>query len=235
LKNNMDLTILNIQGGQTGRSATLSPEVFGLETPSDHAIYQDVRYILANRRQGTHKAKTRAEVSGTTKKMYRQKGTGNARQGSKRSPLHRHGGRVFGPTPHEYGFSMNKKMRALARKSALTYKARTAAVTVVENFQFDAPKTKQFISVLDSLKVSGKKILFVLPSPSAEDIAARQAKAAEGKAEKKAVNTVYLSGRNVPKVNIVAASDINTFDIMNAEVLVLTEGALGFINEKLAK
>lgn len=231
----MDLTILNIQGEQIGRSATLSADVFGLETPSDHAIYQDVRYILANRRQGTHKTKGRSEVSGSTKKMYRQKGTGNARQGSIRSPLHRHGGRVFGPTPHEYGFSMNKKMRALARRSALTYKARGAAVTVVENFLFDTPKTKSFIAMLEGLKLTGKKILFVLPSPSQEDIEARQAKAAAGKAEKKPLNTVYLSGRNVPKVNIIAAADINTFDIMNAEMLVLTEGALGFINEKLAK
>jgi large subunit ribosomal protein L4 len=227
----MELSVLNIQGGQTGRTVSLSQEVFGLETPNDHAIYMDVRYTMANKRQGTHKAKTRAEVSGTTKKMYRQKGTGNARQGSKRSPLHRHGGRVFGPTPHDYDFRLNKKVRRLARRSALTYKASTETITVVENFTFETPKTKRFLSILNDLKVSGKKVLFVLPAQTEEEIQAQQAKAAEGKADKKQTNSVYLSGRNVYGVNIIPASEVNTYDVLNADVLVLTESAVAYINE----
>lgn len=230
----MELSVLNIQGGQTGRTASLSQSVFGLENPNDHAIYMDVRYTMANKRQGTHKAKTRAEVSGTTKKMYRQKGTGNARQGSKRSPLHRHGGRVFGPTPHDYDFRLNKKVRRLARRSALTYKASSETIRVVENFTFETPKTKYFLSVLEGLKVTGKKVLFVLPSPSDAEIQAKLDKAAQGKAEKKTLNTVFLSGRNLPGVNILPASEINTYDVLNADVLVITESALGYINEKLA-
>lgn len=230
----MELAVLNIQGEQTGRTITLSPEVFGMETPNDHAIYLDVKYIMANQRQGTHKTKTRAEVVGSTKKLYRQKGTGNARQGNKRSPLHRHGGRIFGPVPHGYGFKLNKKQRALARKSALTYKAQEAAITVVENFVFDTPKTKNFLSLLESLKVNGKKILFVLPATTEAEREARIAATAKGNAPKKVLNTVYLSGRNVPNVNIVSASDINTYDLLKAQVLVMTEDAVGYVNEKLS-
>lgn len=230
----MELAVLNIEGSQTGRSASLEQAVFGLETPNDHAIYLDVKWTMANKRQGTHKAKTRGEVSGSTKKMYRQKGTGNARQGHKRSPLHRHGGRVFGPVPHDYDFSLNKKVRRLARKSALTYKAKAETITVVENFTFDAPQTKKFVSVLDKLNVNGKKVLFVLPSPSEAEIQARREKAAQGKAEKKVLNTVYLSGRNLPKVNILPAAEINTYDVLNADVIVFTEDALNYVNEHLA-
>lgn len=230
----MELAILNIEGAQTGRKAELSASVFGLETPSDHAMYLDVKNILANRRQGTHKAKTRGEVKGSTKKLYRQKGTGNARQGNKRSPVHRHGGRIFGPVPHEYGFKLNKKVSRLARRSALTYKAQDQAVTVVENFSFDKPKTQKFVAILDKLNASGKKVLFVTPVASNEEMERRLANAAAGKAEKKEENTLFLSGRNIPGVNIIPASDINTYDVLNADVLVLTEGALGFINERLA-
>ena len=209
----MEAVVLNAQGGQTGRKVTLAPSVFGLETPNDHAIFQDVRLILANRRQGTHKAKVRSEVSGSTKKLYRQKGTGNARQGHKRAPHHRHGGRVFGPEPRDYGFKLNRKMRQVARRSALTYKARESAITVVENLQFNVPKTKEFLSVLANLKLSGKKVLVVTADVN---------------------KNVYFSGRNIPGTSILPASDISTFDLVSADVLILTEGAVQVINEQLA-
>ncbi|MFN0202887.1 MAG: 50S ribosomal protein L4 [Bacteroidia bacterium] len=222
----MELAVFNIQGAQTGRSVELSSAVFGLETPNDHAIYLDVRYRQANERQGTHKAKTRAEVSGSTKKLYRQKGTGNARQGNKRAPHHRHGGRVFGPVPHEYGFRLNKKVRQLARRSALTYKARESAITVVENFTFDKPKTKDFLNVLTKLNANDKKVLFVLPAHAQQEVV-------DGKLQPKPLNTVYLAGRNLPNVNILSATDINTFDILNAGIVVMTESAVSTINERL--
>ena len=230
----MELTVLNIQGGETGRTVALSPAVFGMETPNDHAIYLDVKFIMANQRQGTHKAKTRAEVRGSTKKLFRQKGTGNARQGNSRSPIRRHGGRIFGPVPHEYGFKLNKKQRAVARRSALTYKAQEEAITVIENFVFDSPKTKNFISVLESLKVNGKKVLFVLPAVTPEEMEARNQSIAKGLTPKKELNTVFLSGRNIPGVNIISASDINTYDLLKANVLVMTESAVGYINERLS-
>lgn len=230
----MEVAVLNIQGGQTGRTVSLSPAVFGMETPNDHAIYLDVKFIMANQRQGTHKAKTRAEVVGSTKKLYRQKGTGNARQGNKRSPIHRHGGRIFGPVPHEYGFKLNKKQRAVARRSALSYKVQESAITVVENFTFDSPKTKNLLSVLENLKVNGKKVLFVLPVLSPEAVQARNEQAAKGNTPKKELNTVYLSGRNIPGVNIISASEINTYDLLKANAVVLTESAVGYINERLS-
>jgi large subunit ribosomal protein L4 len=209
----MEAAVLNIQGGQTGRKVTLSSSVFAVETPSDHAIYQDVRLILANRRQGTHKTKGRGEVSGSSKKMYRQKGTGNARQGTKRAPHHRHGGRVFGPVPHLYGFKMNHKQRLVARRSALTYKARETAITIIENINFDTPKTKQFLSMLENLKVSGKKVLLLTTEIN---------------------KNVYLSGRNIPYTTIIPASDVSTYDVVRADVVVMTEGAVGILNEQLA-
>ena len=209
----MEVAVYNIDGSETGRKVSLSEAVFALESPSDHAIYQDVRQHLANRRQGTHKAKERSEIKGTRKKPYRQKGTGNARAGSRQSPLWRHGGRVFGPKPRDYSFKLNKKFKRLARKSALTYKAREENIRVLENFAFEAPKTKAFIDILNKLEVSGKKVLMVLDENN---------------------QNVYLSGRNLPKAEVMVASDINTYAILNAEMLLITEEAVNIINERLA-
>ena len=208
----MELTVLNTQGKATGRQISLSPAVFGLETPNDHLIWQDVRLYLANQRQGTHKTKERGEVRGSTKKPFRQKGTGNARQGHKRSPLHRHGGTIFGPKPHLYGFKLNQKARQLARSSALTYKAREEKITVLENFNLDAPKTKDFLKVLNSLNLGERKVLFVLPADN---------------------KNVFLSGRNLPKTQIIRAGDINTYDIVNADTLVLIEEAVNVIESNI--
>jgi len=209
----MEAIVYKIDGGKTSRKVELSDSIFGLETPNDHAIYQDVRLIQANRRQGTHKSKERGEIAGTKKKPYRQKGTGNARSGSRKSPLWRHGGRVFGPKPRDYGFGLNKKVKTIARKSALTYKAREEQVKVVENFGFDAPKTKEFINILDCFELSGKKVLMVLADDD---------------------KNIYLSGRNIPKTEVRTAAELNTYDILNAETLILTEGAVKVINERLA-
>jgi len=208
----MEVAVKNTKGTETGRKVALPTEVFGLEAPSDHAIYEDVRNIMANRRQGTHKAKERGEVKGSNKKPYKQKGTGNARPGSKRSPLWRHGGRVFGPRPRSYGFHVNKKVSRLARRSALTYKAREEKILVVESFDLNAPKTKEFINVLNALELASTKILFVLPEDN---------------------KNVYLSSRNLPKANVVRAQDLNTYDILNAEQLVLVEGSLEKIQQQL--
>ena len=209
----MEAIVYNIEGGKTSRTVELADSIFGLETPNDHAIYQDVRLIQANRRQGTHKSKERGEIAGTKKKPYRQKGTGNARAGSRKSPLWRHGGRVFGPKPRNYSFGLNKKVKGIARKSALTYKAREEQVKVVENFGFDAPKTKEFLKILNGFELSGKKVLMVLADDD---------------------KNVYLSGRNIPKTEIRTAAELNTYDILNAETLLLTEGAVKVINERLA-
>ena len=209
----MEVSIFNIEGSDTGRTIALAESVFGLDAPNDHAIYQDVRQIMANRRQGTHKAKERGEIAGSTKKPYRQKGTGNARAGSRKSPLWRHGGRVFGPRPRNYGFKLNKKVKVLARKSALTYKAKEEGIVVVENFEFEAPKTKQFHAILNNLKLKNRKVLLVTGEPNAN---------------------VYLSARNLPKTEVRTADSINTYDILNAETLLLTEDALNMINERLS-
>ena len=208
----MELAVKNIQGADTGRKVELPAEVFGVESPNDHALYQDVRQILANRRQGTHKAKERGEVSGSKKKPYRQKGTGNARAGHKRSPLWRHGGRVFGPRPRDYGFRLNKKVKRLARRSALTYKAREEQITVLEGFQLSGPKTKDFVAILQALELQNTKVLMVLPEDSKE---------------------IYLSSRNLPKALVRRASDLNTYDILNADRLVLIEGSVAKIKEQL--
>jgi len=208
----MELAVYNTQGTDTGRRVEGADNVFQVESPSDHAIYLDIRLILANQRQGTHKSKERGEVSGSNKKPYRQKGTGNARSGHKRSPLWRHGGRVFGPRPRNYGFKLNKKVKSLARRSALTYKANEENLTVVENFSFDAPKTKQFKALLNSFSLSDKKVLLVLSELD---------------------YNVYLSGRNLSNAHVCQVSDLNTYDILNADALLVTEDALGTINEKL--
>lgn len=209
----MEVAILNIEGSETGRTVPLSEEIFGLETPNDHAIYQDVRQIMANRRQGTHKSKERGEIAGSTKKPYRQKGTGNARPGMRSSPLWRHGGRVFGPRPRDYGFKLNKKVKALARKSALTYKAREEGIMVVENFDFEAPRTRQFNAILNNLELAGKKVLLVTGAKN---------------------DNVYLSARNLQKAEVRTADSLNTYDILNAETLLLTEDAVNMINERLS-
>lgn len=208
----MKVAVYNKEGKDTGRQVELPATIFGLETPSDHAIWQDVRNFLANQRQGTHKAKGRGEVSGSTKKPFKQKGTGGARAGHKRSPLWRHGGRVFGPVPHNYGFKVNGKLKELARRSALTYKARESRITVIENFSMDAPKTKDFLNVLSNLKVNDSKVLLLLNTDN---------------------KNIYLSGRNHRKAKVVLAKDVHTYDILNAETVVIMEGGLEVINANL--
>lgn len=209
----MEVSVLNIKGQDTGRKVVLDDAVYGIE-PNDHAIYLDVKLFLANQRQGTAKAKERSEVSGSTRKLGRQKGGGGARRGDINSPVLVGGGRVFGPQPRDYGFKLNKKVRRLARKSALSYKAQENALVVVEDFTFEAPKTKSFIEVINNLKVEGKKALFVLPGMD---------------------KAVYLSARNLERVNVMAASALNTYKVLDADVLVLAEGALSVIDENLNK
>jgi large subunit ribosomal protein L4 len=200
----MNIAILNIKGEDTGRKAKLNDKIFKIE-PNDHAIYLDVKQYLANQRQGTHKSKERAEITGSTKKVKRQKGTGTARMGSLKSPILKGGVRVFGPKPRDYRFKLNKKVKALARKSALTYKAKEKDLTVIENFSLDAPKTKSYVDILMSLSFADKKTLMVIPE---------------------ADKNVVLSGRNLPKTKITLASDINTYDLLNAEKLILCEGSI---------
>lgn len=210
----MEASVLSIEGTDTGRTVSLATSIFELEAPNDHAIYQDVRLILANKRQGTHKAKERGEIKGTNKKPYRQKGTGSARRGDRKSPLLVGGGRIFGPRPRNYGFKLNKKARDVARKGALTYKAREEKVTVVEDFEFEVPKTKKFLNILEKLNLGGEKTLLVLPEQD---------------------NNVYLAGRNLPKVKVTTAGDLNTYDILHADTLLLTEQAANAINERFEK
>jgi large subunit ribosomal protein L4 len=207
----MNIPILNIKGEETGRNAKLDDKVFKIE-PNDHAIYLDVKQYLANQRQGTHKSKERAEVAASTRKVKRQKGTGTARMGSLKSPLLRGGGRVFGPQPRDYGFKLNKKVKALARKSALAYKIKDNDLTILEDFNLDTPKTKTFIDILKSLALTDKKILMVIAKPD---------------------KNVVLSGRNLPKTKIALASNINTYDLLNAEKLVLCEGSIEVIENIL--
>ncbi len=209
----MEVSVLNIKGQDTGRKVILDDAVYGIE-PNDHAIYLDVRLFLANQRQGTAKAKERSEVSGSTRKLGRQKGGGGARRGDINSPVLVGGGRVFGPQPRDYGFKLNKKVRRLARKSALSYKAQENAIVVVEDFTFEAPKTKNIVEVINNLKVDGKKVLFVLPG---------------------ADKAVYLSARNIERAKVMAAAALNTYKVLDADVLVLTEGAISVIGENLNK
>ena len=209
----MEVSVLNIKGQDTGRKVVLDDAIYGIE-PNDHAIYLDVRLFLANQRQGTAKAKERSEVSGSTRKLGRQKGGGGARRGDINSPVLIGGGRVFGPQPRDYGFKLNKKVRRLARKSALAYKAQENAIVVVEDFTFDAPKTKSLIEVINNLKIDGKKSLFVLPGTD---------------------KAVYLSARNLEKAKVMAASALNTYRVLDADVLVLTESAIGVVGDNLNK
>lgn len=209
----MEVSVLNIKGQDTGRKVVLNDAVYGIE-PNDHAIYLDVKLYLANQRQGTAKSKERSEVSGSTRKLGRQKGGGGARRGDINSPVLVGGGRVFGPKPRDYSFKLNKKVRILARKSALAYKVQENGILVVEDFSFDAPKTKKFLEVINNLKVDGKKTLFVMPS---------------------ADKVVYLSARNIQRTQVMAASALNTYKVLDADVLVLTEGALGVIEQNLNK
>ena len=208
----MELAVLNTQGQETGRKVVLSDAVFGVEA-NDHAIYLDVKQYLADQRQGTHKAKQRNEVAGSTRKLKRQKGTGGARCGSIKSPLFPGGGRIFGPVPRDYSFKLNKKLKRLARRSALTYKAQANAITVVENLALEAPKTKSVVALASALKVSDKKVLIVLPETN--------------------VN-LQLSCRNLPYVKTILASSLNTYEVMNASALVMVEGAENVLNVMLA-
>jgi large subunit ribosomal protein L4 len=204
----MEVSVLNINGQETGRKVTLNEAIFGVE-PNDHVIYLDVKQYMANQRQGNAKSKERSEISGSTRKLGRQKGGGGARHGDINSPLLRGGGRVFGPTPRDYGFKLNKKVKALARKSALSYKAQENAIIVVEDFNMDAPKTKEFINIAKNLKVDGKKLLMVLPESN---------------------KNVYLSARNLQKAECIIASNVNTYKVLNADVMVITENSLKAID-----
>ena len=207
----MEVNVYNIKGEDTGRKVTLNESIFGIE-PNDHAIYLDVKQYLANMRQGTHKSKERSEISGSTRKIGRQKGGGGARRGDMNSPVLVGGGRVFGPQPRDYHFKLNKKVKALARKSALSYKAQNNAIVVVEDFVFEAPKTKEFIGITKNLKVSDKKLLMVFAEAN---------------------KNVYLSARNIQGANVQTVSGLNTYRVLNAGVVVLTESALSAIDNIL--
>lgn len=209
----MEVKVLNIKGEDTGKKVVLNDAIFGIE-PNDHVIYLAVKQYLAAQRQGTHKSKERSEIAGSTRKLIRQKGGGGARRGDIKSPVLRGGGRVFGPTPRDYWFKLNKKVKSLARKSALSYKAQQEAIVVVEDFSFEAPKTKDAIAMLNNLKVEGKKTLIVLPEVN---------------------KNVYLSTRNIQRVEVMTASALNTYKVMNANVLVVTENALKLVDETFNK
>ncbi len=209
----MEVSVLNIKGQETGRKVTLSESIFGVE-PNDHVIYLDVKQYLANQRQGTAKSKERSEISGSTRKLGRQKGGGGARHGDINSPLLRGGARVFGPTPRDYSFKLNKKVKALARKSALAYKAQDNAVIVVEDFTLDSPKTKEFVAIAKNLKIDGKKTLFLMSDTN---------------------KNVFLSARNLQCSDVIEASKLNTYKVMDADVVVITEKALGIIDGILNK
>lgn len=205
----MELSVYNIQGKDTGKKVTLNDAVFGIE-PNDHAIYLDVKQFLANQRQGTHKSKERSEVSGSTRKLHKQKGTGGARIGDINSPVLVGGGRVFGPKPRDYRFKLNKKVKMLARKSALTYKAQENSIVVVEDFSFEAPKTKDFIALTKNLQVADKKLVLILSEEN---------------------KNVYLSARNLTKAQVITVSDLNTYRVLDNKALVVTESALAAINQ----
>ena len=208
----MQVDVLNIQGQPTGRSIELPEEIFGAE-PNEHVVYLAVKQYLASQRQGTHKVKTRAEVQGASRKLHKQKGTGGARKGNIRNPLYKGGGTIFGPKPHRYEIKLNRKVKDLAKISALSSKAAEKAIFVVEDLTFDAPKTKQFVSIMSTLNVADKKTLFVVPEYN---------------------ETLYLSSRNIPNADTVLLSDVNTYEIVNADVLVLSESAAKIFNEEEA-
>jgi len=209
----MDINVLDIKGQETGRKVTLNESIFGIE-PNDHVIYLDVKQFMANRRQGNAKSKERSEIAGSTRKLIRQKGSGGARRGDIKSPVLIGGGRVFGPQPRDYSFKLNKKVKRLARRSALSYKAQENAVIVIEDFTMEAPNTKEFINITKNLKVDGKKVLMVLPEAN---------------------KNVYLSARNLQKANVMEADSINTYRILDADVLVVTEKSLEIVDGILNK
>lgn len=209
----MDINVLDIKGQETGRKVTLSESIFGIE-PNDHVIYLDVKQYMADQRQGTHKSKERSEVSGSTRKLGRQKGGGGARRGDINSPVLVGGGRVFGPKPRDYRFKLNKKVKNLARRSALSYKAQEQAILVVEDFNFEAPKTKDFVNIAKNLKVDGKKLLLLLPEAN---------------------KNVFLSVRNLQKAHVMVAKDVNTYKILDADVLIVTENSLKAVEGILNK
>ena len=205
----MELAVYNIKGEDTGRKVTLNDEIFAIAEPNEHAVYLDVKQYLANKRQGTHKAKERSEIAGSTKKLGRQKGGGGARHGDIKSPLFHGGGRVFGPRPRNYGFKLNKKVKALARRSALTYKAQNNQIMVIEDIKMDAPKTKEFVNITRNLKLEGQKLLLVLAGQEPN---------------------LYLSLRNVPTANLVTASDINTYRVLDNRMILVTESSVDALN-----
>ncbi len=205
----MEIKVLNKAGQETGRTVSLDEQIFGIE-PNDHAIYLDVKQILANNRQGTHSSKERAEVAGSTKKLKKQKGTGGARAGSMKSPVFVGGGRVFGPRPRNYDFKLNKKVKELARKSALSYKAKEEAILVVEDFTLETPKTREFVQISNNLKINDKKSLFVLPEEN---------------------KNIYLSSRNLQGVSVITASELNTYQILNAKRVIVLESSVSKIEE----
>ncbi len=207
----MELSVMNINGQETGRKVALNEAIFGIE-PNDHVIYLDVKHYMANQRQGNAKSKERSEMSGSTRKLGRQKGGGGARHGDINSPLLRGGGRVFGPKPRDYSFKLNKKVKNLARRSALSYKALENAIIVLEDFNFEAPKTKEMVKIAKNLKVDGKKLLFVLPETN---------------------KNVYLSARNLQKAEVLEAAKVNTYKVLNADVLVVTEKSIDVIGSIL--
>lgn len=209
----MELAVLKHNGEETGRKVSLSDDIFAIE-PNDHAIYLDVKQYLANQRQGTHKSKERNEIAGSTKKIKKQKGTGGARAGSLKSPLFRGGGRVFGPKPRDYSFKLNKKLKQLARKSALTYKVKENSLMVLEDVSFDTPKTKNYLALLSGLSLNDKKTLLVLPATN---------------------KNVLLSSRNLPKAKVVTVDSVNTYEVLNADNLVLCEGSVSKLETLLLK
>ena len=205
----MELAVYNIKGEDTGRKVTLNDEIFAIAEPNEHAVYLDVKQFLANKRQGTHKAKERSEIAGSTKKLGRQKGGGGARHGDIKSPLFHGGGRVFGPRPRNYGFKLNKKVKALARRSALTYKAQNNQIMVIEDIKMDAPKTKEFVNITRNLKLEGQKLLVVLAGQEPN---------------------LYLSLRNVPTASVITASDINTYRVLDNRMILVTESSVDALN-----
>jgi large subunit ribosomal protein L4 len=209
----MQVDVLNIKGEKSGRSVELPDEIFGLE-PNDHVIYLAVKQHLAAQRQGTHKVKTRMEVKGSSKKLHRQKGTGGARKGNLRSPLNKGGGTIFGPKPHSWDFKLNRKVKDLAKMGALSYKAKANAIMIVEDINFEVPKTKEILGILKGLNIASKKLLFVYPEDN---------------------DNLFLSVRNIPKVNGTLLADINTYDLINADVLVLTESTAKIFAEDEAE
>jgi large subunit ribosomal protein L4 len=209
----MALQVVKQDGKKSDRNVTLSDAIYAIE-PNDHAIWLDVKSFLANQRQGTHKSKQRNEISGSSKKIKKQKGTGGARAGNIKNPQFKGGGRVFGPAPRDYSFKLNKKVKDLARRSALTYKAKDNAIAILEDFNFEKPQTKQFIKLIDSLSLNDKKTLFVIPEAN---------------------RNISLSGRNVGKAKVITASQINTYDVINADQLVLVEGAVTKIDSLLTE